>query len=173
MISSLNTVKSISNNKFKIKNTIIVKDIYLIIDQFNLSKDILNVIINYLGRNSYKKYYKEYVLSQILIIKNTLYTKIGTYKNILCSFCILYGNEIRLNLFSNIGYIYTHPLCWNCEFNCCTFTKIYYIYKIELNIIKYKNLYNLIMNEFRSKFNNKNINYSKKNNIYTKNYFIN
>ena len=29
------------------------------------------------------------------------------------------------------------------------------------------------MNEFRSKFNNKNINYSKKNNIYTKNYFIN
>ena len=107
MISSLNTVKSISNNKFKIKNTIIVKDIYLIIDQFNLSKDILNVIINYLGRNSYKKYYKEYVLSQILIIKNTLYTKIGTYKNILCSFCILYGNEIRLNLFSNIGYIYT------------------------------------------------------------------
>ena len=47
MISSLNTVKSISNNKFKIKNTIIVKDIYLIIDQFNLSKDILNVIITW------------------------------------------------------------------------------------------------------------------------------
>lgn len=62
MVSSLKTVKIISNNKFKIKNVIIVKNPYLIIDQFILSKDILDIIITYLGRSSYKKYYKDYIL---------------------------------------------------------------------------------------------------------------
>lgn len=97
-------------------------------------------------------------------------TKVGTHKKILCSFCIIYGNEIRSNLFSNIRYVYTYPSCWNCEFNHYMSTKIYYISKDELYIIKYKNLYNLIMNELKSKFNKKNVNYSKN---YSKNYFIN
>ena len=93
MIISLKNINLIKNKKFKYINCIIVKNLYLIIDQFNLSEDILNIIITYLGRYSYKKYYKDHILSQILIMNNLLYTKIGTHNNILCSFCILYGNE--------------------------------------------------------------------------------
>jgi hypothetical protein len=161
MIISLKNINLIKNNKFKYINCIIVKNLYLIIDQFNLSEDILNIIITYLGRYSYKKYYKDHILSQILIMNNLLYTKIGTHNNILCSFCILYGNEIRLNLFSNIGYVYTHPLCWNCEFNDHIFTKIYYITKDELYIIKYKYMYSLMIYELKSIFNKKNLIYPK------------
>ena len=151
----------ILKNFSKIKNIIIVSNPYLIIDQFNLSTDILNIIITYLGRSSYKNYYKDYVLSQILNINNSLYTKVGTYNNNLCSFCILYGNEIRLKVFYNISYIYTNPLCWNCEFSYYTFTKIYYISKNELYNIKYKILYNLIINDLKHIFNKNNLLYPK------------
>ena len=161
MLSSLKNVKIIKNNNFKIKNTIVVKNIYLIIDQFNLSEDVLNIIILYLGRSSYKNYYNNNILSQISNMNNPLYIKIGTHNNILCSFCITYGNELQLNLFSNICYVYTHPLCWNCVFNYNKLTKLYYINKDELIIIKYKKLFDLIIYELKRLFNKKNLLYPK------------
>ena len=166
----LKNIKIIKNKKFKINNVIIVNDLYLIINQFNLSEDILDIIITYLGRCTYSNYFNNYVLSQILNIQNNSYTKIGIYKNLLCSFCIQYGNVPRIDIFRNIGNYYTHPLCWNCENNFYSCSKKYYISKNELKIIKVYNLYNLIMNELTNLFNKKNINYNK---TYNKNYFIN
>jgi len=135
---------------FKINNTIIIKNKYLIVDKLNLPNEILDIIVKYLNRNNIFEYYNKYVLSQILLINNNLYTMISTNTNgILCNKCINY-NELpfTLRILLTTSF-FTNPLCYDCIIKRNKSICIYYIPIKERYIIKHKYLYNNVLKQLK------------------------